>query len=421
MNIRLSPQNPSGRLAAICSKSAAHRLLICAALADAPTKIVCERTNADIDATARCLSALGAKIEYTQGAFFVTPIDKPKVCSDLHCGESGSTLRFLLPIIPAIGASARFFMEGRLPERPLSPLYEELLAHGAHLGRQGSNPLEVGGTLGAEVYTIRGDVSSQFISGLLFALCANKNGGKIQIIGKTESEPYIDMTIEALRAFGVSIQRQQGAYIVPPVKGLVSPREIRVEGDWSNAAFMLSMGVLGKSSVTLTGLSQSSTQGDMAICDILRKFGASIEQRENEVTAHGCSKLHGTDIDASQIPDLVPVLATVASVAEGTTRIYGASRLRLKESDRIASVCNMLTSLGANITPTDDGMIITGVAALSGGVVQTENDHRIAMSAATAAAASAGSIEIVGAECVAKSYPDFWSDIKIHLGVGVDE
>ncbi len=416
MNITLTKTKPCGEIAAISSKSAAHRLLICAALADKPTKIFCGRSNKDIDATARCLCALGTQIEYTDGCFHVIPISTPISGATLMCGESGSTLRFLLPLVCALGVRGEFFMEGRLPSRPLSPLYEELVAHGADLGAQGKNPLFFGGTLSDNTYKIRGDVSSQFISGLLFALCA-RGGGTIEIVGELQSAPYVDMTIDALRTFGVQVEQGVGSYTVPMLQRLVSPKTLTVEGDWSNAAFPLCMGVLGKDKVTVSGLSQSSSQGDRAVCDILRSFGASITADGDKITAHGGKALHATDIDASQIPDLVPVLATVASVAVGTTHIRGAARLRLKESDRIQSVCNMLSSLGANIRADEDGMTVVGVPRLSGGTVDCQNDHRIAMSAAVAAAVCDGSVQIVGAECVSKSYPDFWSDIKIHLGV----
>ncbi len=418
MKVTVFPSCPSGEISAVSSKSAAHRVLICAAFAQSPTQIRCDRVNDDIAATARCLCAMGAKIEYKQPYFEVTPIGEPKSNVMLECGESGSTLRFLLPIIPALGISASFLLEGRLPMRPLSPLYEELEAHGASLSPQGSNPLLCNGTLTGEEYRIRGDVSSQFISGLLFALTFSGKGGRIIIEGKRESEPYIRMTENALGLFGAAPERTPWGFSVKSNLRLVPPAgTLTVEGDWSSAAFPLCMGALGKGEVKVSGLDSQSAQGDRAIAELLRRFGADIENSGNLFTVKGGKPLHGIHIDASQIPDLVPVLAAVASVAEGETIIYNAARLRLKESDRLMTVCSMLRSLGATISQTDDGLIIEGKALLAGGESESFGDHRIAMSAAVAAMGCEKCISILGAECAAKSYPDFWRDITEKLGV----
>lgn len=418
MNITVIPSVPHGKIRAISSKSAAHRILICSAFAESETVIRCDKTNKDIEATADCLRAMGASIEYEKPYFRVTPIKTPINGAVLNCNESGSTLRFLLPIVPAIGIDACFALAGRLPERPLSPLYEELTAHGAILSPQGSNPLTSHGKLCGEEYRIRGDVSSQFISGLLFALTFSRQGGKLIIEGKTESAPYIDMTVDALRLFGAAPEKTDYGYLVAPDARLRSPDgELAVEGDWSNAAFPLCMGAIGNGSVTVTGLDPASHQGDMAVVDILRRFGADVEIRADEFTVTGGKKLHGIEIDATQIPDLVPILSTVASVAEGKTVISGAARLRLKESDRLMTVRAMLTSLGADVTETEDGLIIVGKEKLTGGVTGSFNDHRIAMSAAVAAVACTSPVTINGAECASKSYPEFWTDIKELLGI----
>ncbi len=417
MNITLKPSCPAGKIEAISSKSAAHRILICAAFADGDTVVRCDRTNKDIEATAACLCALGASIRYDAPYFYVKPIKTPVNGAYLPCNESGSTLRFLLPIVPALGIEASFDMRGRLPQRPLSPLYEELSAHGACLSAQGSNPLRCQGTLVGDEYRIRGDVSSQFISGLLFALTFSRKGGRLVIEGETQSAPYIDMTVDALSLFGAAPEKTENGYVVKENITLHSPAEITVEGDWSNAAFPLCMGAIGKGEVTVTGLNPLSHQGDRAIVQILRRFGADVTENDGEFTVKGGKELHGIEIDASQIPDMVPSLATVASVARGTTVIYGAERLRIKESDRLMSVSAMLSALGADVTETDDGLIISGKSSLSGGVVECFNDHRIAMSACVASAASTADTVIRGAECASKSYPDFWTDVQKHLNV----
>lgn len=412
MNVTISPSVPNGTVRVISSKSAAHRLLICAAFADSPTVIRCDNVNDDIRATAQCLGAIGAKISYERPYFSVTPLAVPNENAVLDCKESGSTLRFLLPVVCALGINAEIRMSGRLPNRPLSPLYEQLVFHGARLSPQGSNPLLCGGKLTGGEYRLRGDVSSQFISGLLFALTFSRVGGSVIIEGTTESAPYIDMTVNALERFGASPQKTSDGYEIDSNAILTSPRRIEVEGDWSGAAFPLCMGAVSNSTVTVTGLDPNSKQGDRAIIDILRDFGADVIQTDNAYTVRGGNPLRGMDIDATQIPDAVPALAAVAAVSEGRTHIYGAARLRHKESDRIASVCAMLTSLGADVRPTDDGMIIHGKKSLSGGTVDSFGDHRIAMSAAVASVACTSRVTVTGAECVSKSYGEFWEHTK---------
>ena len=412
MKISLSFDEPRGKIKAIASKSVAHRMLICAAFADTPTKILCEEVNKDIEATVSCLCALGAKIRRHEPYYEVIPVSAENIIKNatLHCGESGSTLRFLLPVAAALGAECEFLLEGRLSERPLSPLREELKAHGITLA--GKNPIKISGKLVGKDFSIDGGVSSQFVTGLLFALTLLPHPAKLEITGRIESAPYIDITCDALSAFGAEVNRQESLYTVNSCGHLVSPGYIEVEGDWSNAAFPLALGVLGKE-VELYGLNPASSQGDSTIVDLLLRFGADISfSEESSSYIARRSKLRGIDIDATQIPDLVPVLATVASVSDGVTRIYGASRLRLKESDRLATVCDMLTKLGAKIEENDDGLTVTGVSTLSGGAVSSYNDHRIAMSAAVAASVSSATVEIDGAEAVSKSYPAFWDDVK---------
>lgn len=409
MKLSLSFDAPKGKIKAITSKSVAHRLLICSAFADAPTRILCEETNKDIEATAACLDALGANIQRNAPYYDVIPVSPKNITrgAALPCGESGSTLRFLLPIAAALGADCSFLLEGRLADRPLSPLREELESHGVSI--RGKNPLSISGKLCGREFSIDGSVSSQFVSGLLFALTLLKNEATLTVTGKIESAPYIDITCYALSLFGTPVQKNENKFTVGARSSLTSPSYLEAEGDWSNAAFPLALGVLG-GEVEVCGLNPDSAQGDKRIIDILLRFGADISVSDNGSYIARRSNLKGIDIDASQIPDLVPVLATVASVAEGRTRIYGASRLRLKESDRLFTVSDMLRRLGAKIEENDDGLTVEGVRALRGGSVSSHNDHRIAMSAAVAAAVCEGAVEIYGAEAVNKSYPAFWED-----------
>lgn len=417
MNITFNKPSLSGKIRAISSKSEAHRQLICAALSDAPTKIICTDTNNDIDATALCLNSLGASIMRTSYGFFVEPIKAPSNNASLDCGESGSTLRFLIPIIAALGVNAEITMHGRLPERPLSPLYELLLEKGIKLSEKGANPFSVSGKLISGDYTIAANVSSQFISGLLLALSIVEGTSTLTLEGKIESKNYIDMTLDAISLFGGDIICENNKFTIKSKGRFISPKETTVGGDWSNAAFFLCAGALSHDPITVTGLNLNSSQGDKAILDVLGQMGAKVTAYDDSVSV--CrDKLCGITLDASQIPDLVPIIATVASVAIGKTVIYNASRLKIKESDRIISTCDMISSLGGNITPTDDGMIIFGVDSLCGGEIDSAADHRIAMSGAIASLVCKNPVTVCGVEAINKSYPAFTDDFYKLISTG---
>ena len=415
MNTTLTPSVTGGNIKAIASKSVAHRLLICAAFAKSTTRILCREINEDIEATVRCLTALGADIKREPPYYYVTPVTKLKKDALLDCGESGSTLRFLLPVAVMLGSESSFLMKGRLPERPLSPLREELERCGAVFSEAGSNPLVCKGRITENEFSIRGDVSSQFISGRLFALAVSRRSGRLNIIGSLESAPYVDITADALRRFGVEVKETADGYEIKNNQGLVSPTDVVVEGDWSNAAFPLALGAMGKEAVTVSGLDLDSRQGDRALLGLLGKMGARTELCGDSVTVYP-SALHGIDIDASQIPDLVPILATVAAVAEGETVIYNAERLRIKESDRLHAVSEMLRALGGVAEETADGLRIVGVPMLSGGEISSFGDHRMVMSTAVASVRCKNPVTIKGAEAVAKSYPSFFEDMR---GIGL--
>ena len=415
MNITVFPSTASGKIRAIASKSVAHRLLICAAFADKCSSIRCEQINDDIIATVECLCALGAQITRRNGIYDVTPIKSINKSAILPCNESGSTLRFLLPVCAALDGSFTFEMKGRLPSRPLSPLAEVLEEHGAVIARPTENTLAVSGKLSGESFEIAGDVSSQFITGLLFALTLSEESSTLKITTKIESKPYVDITLDTLSIFGVNIKNVENCFTIPKKHPLIAPEKLFVEGDWSNAAFPLALGIIGNAPVSVEGLNVHSNQGDKEIVELLRAFGGKIEQTGDSYTAYP-SSLYGITIDAANIPDLVPILATVASVAKGTTVIRGAERLRLKESDRLESISAVLSAIGADITQTDDGLIINGTEKLLGGIAYSFGDHRIAMSASVAATVCTAPTTIHDAEAVNKSYPDFWQDMAV-LGV----
>ncbi len=409
MDITILPTPLSGDLRAIPSKSYMHRALICAALADRPTVLHCPESNQDIQATTNCLRALGADITEENGIYTVSPLPRDsKAVTALDCGESGSTLRFMLPLAAALGRDAVFAAHGLLPKRPLSPLFEQLQEHGVRLSQKGVFPLSVSGQLQPGQFCLSGGVSSQFFTGLLLALPLLSEISSIQVIGKLESAPYIALTEDVLRRFGVTPDIEADSMKVFP-QAFYSPGALDIEGDWSNAAFWLVAGALGDG-IRLSGLQPDSRQGDQRIVQFLRKMGAQIREESGFYTISH-SHLHGISIDAGDIPDLVPILSVAAAAAEGETVITGAARLRLKESDRIRSVCDMLTALGADCRETADGLCIRG-GDLHGGTVDSCNDHRIAMSAAIASIACDGEVTIHGAEAVNKSYPAFFRDFR---------
>lgn len=414
MDARIQPSPLSGTVRVTPSKSQAHRALICAALADKPTRVECEVISKDIEATAACLDMLGAEIHFIQGGYDIIPLKRDRLlCSySLPCRESGSTFRFLLPIAAVLRQKTSFILEGRLPKRPLSPLYEELVRHGCTLSPQGSVPITIAGELTPGGYSLNAGVSSQFISGLLFALPLLDGDSVLQLSGRVESFPYIELTMSMLEMFSVEVMFEDMVFSIPGGQKYRSPGTVCVEGDWSNAAFWLSAGAMGVNGVTCTGLDMHSRQGDRAILDILTQFGAKVEVNGSSVTVSG-GELRGIEIDVRDIPDLVPVLAVTASMAEGTSLIRNAGRLRDKESDRLAAMTDVLYKLGADISETGDGLLIHGCKSLIGGWLSSWGDHRIAMAAAIAAVVCTEPVVIKGAEAVNKSYPGFFDDLLL--------
>ena len=395
MKATIYPSVLSGEIEAIASKSQAHRLLICAALADCETRIRCATLSADIEATAACLRALGADVVYDGGVFTVAPIRERPASAVIDCGESGSTLRFLLPVVCALGIDTTIVLHGRLPERPLSPLWEELERHGASLSRPTAGTIRASGRLSGGDFMIAANVSSQFISGLLFALPLLGEECRIRLTGTLESASYLEMTVRALRAFGVEADFDGSIYRLPSGQKYVSPGEAAVEGDWSNAAFWICADRILGGTLSITGLDPDSPQGDRAA-----------EKASLRIAAGSAA------VDCRDIPDLVPALAVLASVSPGQTRFINAGRLRIKESDRLKTTAALLTALGGQIEELPDGLVVTGVSSLAGGEVDSANDHRIAMSAAVAALACREPVILHGAEAVNKSYPAFWDDYR---------
>ncbi len=418
MDLICYPKSLSGTLPAISSKSYAHRILICAALADKPTEVFFSgELSEDIKATIRCLTALGTDFEIKEQSVLVSPLDQNSLPEKvvLDCGESGATLRFILPLAGALGSPSDLTGAGRLPQRPLSDLLKAL-RQGGLVVKGDSLPLSIGGRLKQTSFSLPGNVSSQYISGLLFALALT--GGSIDLESPLESSLYVHMTIEVLALFNIKACETAKGFFLPGRQEFKSPGKILVEGDWSNAAFFLTGGALG-GPVALTGLRESSLQGDKEIINLLKTFEATTGvqdkafysqrlQRPADYKSLGQMRL----IDAREIPDLVPILAVIAAVSPGTTRIEGAIRLRIKESDRLKTVANMIQSLGGDIEEGPDFLLIHGKPGLKGGTITCFQDHRIVMAGAIASCVCESPVILRGAEAVSKSYPEFFEDFR---------
>ncbi len=406
MKVVISPAALNGTVTAPPSKSCMHRALICAAAADRETVIKCESFSKDTEATMACLRALGADFKIDGEYVTVYPVKKNNNSECiLDCNESGSTLRFMIPFAAALGRKCTFVGAERLGKRPLKPLLDALRGHGITVEHSEDSflPLKISGQLTGGDFTLPGDISSQFFTGILFALGV-VGGGRIKAIGKIESAPYIDITADIQRQFGINVRKEENGYTVE--KGnYTSPIEFTVEGDWSNGAFWLVAGAIG-GNINCLNLRKDTLQGDSKIFDILKLMGADIQWCPGGATVKK-SKLHPIEVDCSDIPDIVPILCVAAAATEGVTVFNNIGRLRAKESDRVQTTANMLSALGGKITFDENTITVTGTF-LTGGCTDSANDHRIAMSSAIASIISSGDVEINGAEAVSKSYPDFY-------------
>ena len=412
MEIKITPRKLEGTLEAMPSKSHAHRLLIARKLSELQGEaleggIEIPPFSDDIEATMACISQLDKNTPY------------------LECRESGSTLRFLLPVVMALKSSATFLGTGRLPDRPLSPLKEEMERHGCRF-RMGSNKntdrfkeiCSVSGRLTPGDYALAGNVSSQFITGLLFALPLLDADSTITLTTELESAGYVNMTLDVLQAFGieVDVSETEGGYLKYTVPGNQIYREkpgITLDGDWSNAAFWLAAGSLS-GDITITGLRLESSQWDKEILTILDRMGADLDiepQVDGTVSIRSrASILKGADVDVGQTPDLMPILAVLMAFSEGTSMITHAERLQFKESNRLKAIYSVLYNLDADISYGGDWLSFTGKAFLEGGHVDSYGDHRIAMAAAVATCLCREPVYLSNPIAVTKSYPDFYKD-----------
>ena len=404
MNVTIRPALLRGGITPPPSKSQAHRAIMAAALAGGVSVLSNVARSQDIQATLDCMAALGAAAEPVEqdgvrirGMGTVSPCREQKPCFD--CGESGSTLRFLIPVALAVAGGGSFTGRGRLMERPQQPYFDIFEEKGIFYERK-DGVLTVAGRLEPGSFKLPGNVSSQFITGLLYALPLLEGDSEIVLTTPLESEGYVDMTLETLGRFGIKVQRQSDRFYIPGGQSYQS-RDMNVESDWSQAAFWYAAAALG-SRVDIQGMNTMSRQGDRVVAEHYLQL-----TRPGDV-----------ELDVSQCPDLVPALAAMAAVRQGTTHIVNAARLRIKESDRLSAVADVLGRMGADVAERAEGLAIVGKTTLVGGVsVDSHNDHRIAMMAAVAATRCAQPVAVMDAGCVAKSYPNFWEDYEALGGV----
>ncbi len=397
MDVTIVPGTLKGTVTPPPSKSQAHRLILAAALSGGVSTLSNVDFSQDIEATLGCLSALGTGVErLDKGQVKLhglgNSIPQAGPIPVLDCGESGSTLRFLIPAALVVIGGGIFTGHGRLMERPQEPYFRLFEEKGISYEKK-DGKLTVQGTLDPGEYVLPGNVSSQFFTGLLYALPLLDGPSVLRASTPLESRGYVDMTLDALKTFGVTVEETEPGVFAIPGNQRYQPKDLAVEADWSNAAFWYAANFLG-AQVDIQNLNPDSVQGDRQIGALYWKLA-----RPGDV-----------DIDLSQCPDLAPPLAAMAAVRGGTTRFVNAGRLRMKESDRLQTIAQTLNTLGAKAKVGEDTLTLEGVDHLEGGTVDGCNDHRIAMMAAAAAVACKQPVTILGAECVNKSYPHFWWD-----------
>lgn len=408
MEIKLSPASLKGRVDIPGSKSYAHRMLTTAAFSHADSVLSGDFSSDDMKATLRVLTALGARIQPIAGGVKVMPAVIPERAT-ADCGESGSTLRFAVPVSAALGIQTTFIGSKRLGERPMEELFDCLSEHGIEISGRGL-PFTLSGKLTAGDYSINAARSSQFVTGLLLALPLLNGDSTLTVHGEA-SKAYIDITLDVLNACGAQISRQDNTFFIRGGGYNVSG-EKRVEGDWSNAAFWMVAGIFGEQ-IDIGNLNGSSRQGDRRVAELLRQAGGDVFMQDGYLTAKR-SSLHAIEFDADDIPDAVPAMSVALAAASGTSAITGVKRLRLKESDRLTAVLDMLTRLGvpARYDGQNDALIITGIQSFNGAALFSYNDHRLAMAGAVAALRARSCVTLSGAEAVNKSYPAFFSDYQ---------
>jgi len=412
-----------GEVSAPPSKAYTHRMLIAALLSNGTSRILNPLVSDDTEATLRAVKAFGAETELQENCWMVKGVGLPRAPKGpIDCGESGATLRFMIPVAALASGPSIFTFGSSLERRPIAPLLQSLKQLGTESNFQlgeGSSLVRIrGGGIRGGKTSIRGDVSSQFISGLLFACPKAKEDTEIVVTTPLESRSYVQMTMDALNKHGVKVSASKGfTQLKIPSNQNYNPCNHKVPGDFSSAAFLLAATAITSSKVKVKNLDYHTTQGDREILDILKKMGSKMRVSDKFVEVEG-RQLNAVDVDAKDIPDLVPVCAVLACYSKGTSKIYNAKRLRYKESDRLASLHTELKKMGTEIMIHEDSLTIRGPCTLHGATVDPHSDHRIAMACAVAALGAVGETKIQNPECVNKSYPRFFDDLRL-LGANV--
>lgn len=419
--VKIKPNKLSGNINIPPSKSLCHRAIICAALSSGESIIDNVIFSDDINATCHGMKILGSKIDFIgENSLTIKGSSSYRLNGEtIDCKESGSTLRFLIPISMVNETNVIFNGRGKLVSRPLDTYYRIFMEQNIkYTNNNGSLPLELEGQLKSGVFEVEGNISSQFISGLLFTLPLLKGDSKIVILNDLESKGYVDLTIDMLRKFGIEIINDKYKEFLIKGNQRYINKDYRVEGDFSQAAFWLVAGILGQD-IESYDLNINSLQGDKVIIDLIKDMGGDLTLDDNLIITKK-SNTKGITIDAAQCPDIVPILAVLAALSKGETRIINAARLRIKESDRLKAISTELNKLGADVKELEDGLIINGKESLTGGIVDSWNDHRIAMALAIASIKCTSDVTITSSDAVKKSYPHFWEDFK-SLGGNIDE
>jgi 3-phosphoshikimate 1-carboxyvinyltransferase len=415
----------AGEVSAPPSKAYTHRMLIAALLSNGASKISNPLISDDTKATLRAVKALGAETELLENCWTIRGAELLKAPKNpINCGESGATLRFMIPVAALASGSTLFTFGSSLERRPIAPLLTSLeqLGTESHIQlKEGSSLVRIhGGGIRGGKTSISGDISSQFISGLLFACPKAKENTEIVVITPLESRSYVQMTMEVLTKHGIKISASNNfTQLKIPSNQNYNPCSHEVPGDFSSAAFLLAAAAVTSSRLKVKNLDYYTIQGDRAILDILKEMGSKVRADDKVIEVEG-EQLNAVDVDAKDIPDLVPVCAVLACYSKGISKIYNAKRLRYKESDRLGSLRTELKKMGAEIIAKEDSLIIRGPCTMHGAIINPHNDHRIAMACAIAALEAIGETEIQNSECVNKSYPRFFDDLRL-LGANVVE
>lgn len=410
MKVTIKPNTLNGQVNIPPSKSMSHRAIIAAALSEGHSVIENLLFSQDIKATCDAMQNFGIHINKYDNKIDVFSDGRVKApVHPVDCHESGSTLRFLVPFGAIVDEPVVFEGRGKLTTRPLTPYFNIFDEQSIRYDYRNELPLVVEGELKPGKFEIPGDISSQFITGLMYVLPLLDGDSEIKITSPLESKGYIDLTLDVLNDFNINVENDN--HEVYRIKGnqKYMSKDYRVEGDYSQAAFWIVAGLIGDQ-ICLKDLKINSLQGDKEVIDIVKRMNGDLQIEKDRVTVFK-SKTKGTVIDGSQCPDIIPVMTVLAALSEGRTEIINASRLRIKESDRLAAISTELNKLGADIKETEDGLIINGKSELEGGaIVDSWNDHRIAMSLAIASIRCKNEIVITGSQAIEKSYPNFFDD-----------